>query len=598
MSAEDRYEEARRAIRAAYGLKSLARAAAPQVLGFALGTELAPALLSAAAPSVGVVVAPSDAAAAGLAPGAGEIPVWVPKAARVELWPPAMTLRLEDAQARWRKSRPFELYVNKQEERYERFTQARQRERDAAAAGAEVNSRLLDASPGRESYEVPPLVLRGEGDEPVFLTLDALVNTNVFADFIDRPYWTRVVLLAGLAERPDLLATSWRPPGAPPGAPLQKLSEEERTAALNAALRAVVPRAGRWADRLSLAVVPAAAPPRDDLLGYVPAPVPARYERSILVRVDEVDEEDPEESAAAVAQYSLDALVLLHPEDPELIGLVRAQDPAVPLVRGGFSYYVTDRSEDEKDEEVRLAPVPGDEQIPLRAYLPLRKPDLEVAVDSLAELTQRLKLSPHQRGQLRRLYPGGQLMLEGILYERCSNATTCRPAVPAGEAFAEELRARARRRPPAEILREAEERMLAEAARHQLSTDQVRRYFRRTRDRWLRAIVAALPPPVPSAAVVDESPRERAFREAYEAGLAEELRRHPDEYGYGPQHIPQVARKMTPELRAGTATLGNGARRAARALGIAPTKQAIMAWLNGGEDAAAAPRPGSARVGA
>ena len=593
MSAEDRYEEARRAIRAAYGLKSLARAAAPQVLGFALGTELAPYLLSAAAPSVGVVVAPSDAAAAGLAPGAGEIPVWVPKAARVELWPAAQTLRLEDAQAQWRKSRPFEIYVNKQEERYERFTQARQRERDAAAAGAEVNSRLLDASPGRESYEVPPLVLRGGGDDDVpvfFLTLDALVNTNVFADWIDRPYWTRVVLLAGLAERPDLLATSWRPPGAPPGAPLQKLSEEERTAALNAALRAVVPR---WADRLSLAVVPAAAPPRDDLLGYVPAPVPARYERSILVRVDEVDEEDPEESAAAVAEYTLDALVLLHPEDPELIGLVRAQDPAVPLVRGGFSYYVTDRSEDEKNEEVRLAPVPGDEQIPLRAYLPLRKPHLEVAVDSLAELTQRLKLSPHQRGQLRRLYPGGQLMLEGILYERCSNATTCRPAVPAGEAFAEELRARARRRPPAEILQEAEERMLAEAARNQLSTDQVRRYFRRTRDRWLRAIVAALPPLVPSAAVVDESPRERAFREAYEAGLAEELRRHPDEYGYGPQHIPQVARKMTRELRAGTSgALGDGARRAARALGIAPTKQAIMAWLNGGGEAA------RARVGA
>lgn len=133
MSAEDRYEEARRAIRAAYSLKSLARAAAPQVLGFALGTELAPALLSAAAPSVGVVVAPSDAAAAGLAPGAGEIPVWVPKAARVELWPAAQTLRLEDAQARWRKSRPFEIYVNKQEERYERFTQARQRERDVGA---------------------------------------------------------------------------------------------------------------------------------------------------------------------------------------------------------------------------------------------------------------------------------------------------------------------------------------------------------------------------------------------------------------------------------------------------------------------------------
>ena len=41
--------------------------------------------------------------------------------------------------------------------------------------------------------------------------------------------------------------------------------------------------------------------------------------------------------------------------------------------------------------------------------------------------------------------PGGQLMLEGVLYERCANATTCRPAVPAGEAFAEELRARARR---------------------------------------------------------------------------------------------------------------------------------------------------------
>ena len=588
MSAEDRYEEARRAIRAAYSLKSLARAAAPQVLGFALGTELAPALQSAAAPGVGVVVAPSDAAAAGLAPGAGEIPVWVPKAARVELWPAAQTLRLEDAQARWRKSRPFEIYVNKQEERYERFAEARQRERDAAAAGAEVNSRILDTSPGRESYEVPPLVLQGEGDQPVFLTLDALVNTNIFGDWIDRPYWTRVVLLAGLTQRPDLLATSWRPPGA---AALQKLSEEQRTEQLNAALRAVVllPPTTRWADRLSLAVVPAAAPPRDDLLGYVPAPVPAPYERSIMVRVDEVDEEDPEESTAAVAEYTLDAFVLLHPEDPDLIGLVRAQDPAVPLVRGGFSYYVTDRSKDEKDA-VRLAPVPGDEQIPLRAYLPLRKPHLEVAVDSLAELTQRLWLSPHQRGQLRRLYPGGQLMLEGVLYERCANATTCRPAVPAGEAFAEELRARARRRPPAEILQEAEERMLAEAARHQLSTDQVRRYFRRTRDRWLRAIAAAQPAPVPSVAAVDESPRERAFREAYEAGLAEELRRHPDEYGYGPQHIPQVARKMTRELRAGTSgALGDGARRAARALGIAPTKQAIIAWLNGGEDAAAAP---------
>ncbi len=585
----DLYDEARRAIRAAYGLKALPRAAAPQVLGFALGTELAPSLLSAAPPGVGVVVAPSDAAAAGLSPGAGEIPVWVPKAARVELWPAAQTLRLEDAQAQWRKSRPFEIYVNKQEERYERFAEARQRERDAAAAGAEVNSRILDTSPGRESYEVPPLVLQGEGDQPVFLTLDALVNTNIFGDWIDRPYWTRVVLLAGLAQRPDLLATSWRPPGA--AAPLQKLSEEQRTEQLNAALRRMVllPPTTRWADRLSLAVVPAAAPPRDDLLGYVPAPVPARYERSIMVRVDEVDEEDPEESTAAVAEYTLDAFVLLHPEDPELIGLVRAQDPAVPLVRGGFSYYVTDRSKDEKDA-VRLAPVHGDEQIPLRAYLPLRKPHLEVAVDSLAELTQRLWLSPHQRGQLRRLFPGGQLMLEGVLYERCSNATTCRPAVPAGEAFAEELRARARRRPPAEILQEAEERMLAEAARHQLSTDQVRRYFRRTRDRWLRAIVAALPPPVPSAAVVDESPRERAFREAYEAGLAEELRRHPDEYGYGPQHIPQVARKMTRELRAGTSgALGDGARRAARALGIAPTKQAIIAWLNGGEDAAAAP---------
>ena len=61
-----------------------------------------------------------------------------------------------------------------------------------------------------------------------------------------------------LAQRPDLLATSWRPPGA---AALQKLSEEQRTEQLNAALRAVVllPPTTRWADRLSLAVVPAAA---------------------------------------------------------------------------------------------------------------------------------------------------------------------------------------------------------------------------------------------------------------------------------------------------------------------------------------------------
>lgn len=80
------------------------------------------------------------------------------------------------------------------------------------------------------------------------------------------------------------------------------------------------------------------------------------------------------------------------------------------------------------------------------------------------------------------------------------------------------------------------------------------------------------------------------FRSAYEATLAAQVEANPGKYAYGPDRVPEMARKMTEALAVGGGdTQSPTVKAVAKSLGIKPTVGAIKAALN--DQPAPAPRP-------
>lgn len=69
---------------------------------------------------------------------------------------------------------------------------------------------------------------------------------------------------------------------------------------------------------------------------------------------------------------------------------------------------------------------------------------------------------------------------------------------------------------------------------------------------------------------------------AYDAGLRKAIVDHPDDYTYGAEDVPRVVFRMVNTIRTGQGfTNSYGLKNACRALGIKPTKEAMVAFLKG-----------------
>lgn len=99
----------------------------------------------------------------------------------------------------------------------------------------------------------------------------------------------------------------------------------------------------------------------------------------------------------------------------------------------------------------------------------------------------------------------------------------------------------------------------------------------------------AAPIQVQSGVAQGGSTMER-FRAAYEATLAEQVRANPGKYAYGPDRVPEMARRMTEALASGNGDTSSPTVKAvAKALGIDTTVGGMKAALNG--QPPPAPRP-------
>lgn len=69
---------------------------------------------------------------------------------------------------------------------------------------------------------------------------------------------------------------------------------------------------------------------------------------------------------------------------------------------------------------------------------------------------------------------------------------------------------------------------------------------------------------------------------AYEPALYAALKSHPDDYAYGPEEVPRFLPIWRKTLQSGNFNhSGPAMRGACRALGIRPTRKAILAFLAG-----------------
>jgi len=75
------------------------------------------------------------------------------------------------------------------------------------------------------------------------------------------------------------------------------------------------------------------------------------------------------------------------------------------------------------------------------------------------------------------------------------------------------------------------------------------------------------------------------FKTIYRQKLAECVREFPNEYGWPIENVPVVASKMFAALDAGTFNHNSHSfKRTAKALGIKPTRKAILAYWRGEEN--------------
>lgn len=70
------------------------------------------------------------------------------------------------------------------------------------------------------------------------------------------------------------------------------------------------------------------------------------------------------------------------------------------------------------------------------------------------------------------------------------------------------------------------------------------------------------------------------FAREYEKALSAAVTKKPGDYAYGPERVPDVAKKMIDAYKIGMASASSAMRTAARKCGIAPTLSAVRALLN------------------
>ena len=488
-TAEERHKGARKMVALRAGKKELPRAKGKAVEGFTLGSALALGPVGARKPRRGIVLSYAEVERS---PVPGRVPVWAQRSAdtasydnaEVELWPTAEVRAFATAREEWLAQR-FAIEVDGIEERYDRRDKKDRRVAAARTRGLFVHDES-PPSPPPVQIPVPTVVLRlggGEGEETAYTTLDAILNTRLFEHLLRvegdrsarlRPFYegdeARWDFLAEITGDKSLL-------DAVPDAALR-----ERAAA--AVRRGLSPQA-LLARGLSLAPLPPA--PAAGLFPAVDAArAPAPYERSIRVNVRAAAPLGP--LGPLVAHYSLDALVLLYPENPALIGELRAAEDEEKVVQGAWSYQVLYDELQCERADVVAEPLKGDDQILLWAAEAGKKGRPPVV--TLAALIDTAKLPPFVRGQIRRLHPGQQLaVLDGktqLLVERCSDPVACRPLVAAGAA-PPSLAGLS----PSQALAAVRAAMEADAQRLRLPAERIRTYFAKATPRWLRLLAGA-----------------------------------------------------------------------------------------------------------
>lgn len=83
----------------------------------------------------------------------------------------------------------------------------------------------------------------------------------------------------------------------------------------------------------------------------------------------------------------------------------------------------------------------------------------------------------------------------------------------------------------------------------------------------------------PSSDRVGMTNRER-FADEYRKALVKDIQKHPDEYLYEVDKVPEIVAKFVPLFATNGANIGTASKAAARACGIRPTLSAIKAFLN------------------
>ncbi len=595
-TAEERHKGARKMVALRAGKKELPRAKGKAVEGFTLGSALALGAVGARKPRRGIVLSYAEVERS---PVPGRVPVWAQRSAdtasydnaEVELWPTAEVRAFATAREEWLAQR-FAIEVDGIEERYDRRDKKDRRVAAARTKGLWVHDES-PPSPPPVQIPVPTVVLRlggGEGEETAYTTLDAILNTRLFEHLLRvegdrsarlRPFYegdeARWDFLAEITGDKSLL-------DAVPDAALR-----ERAAA--AVRRGLSPQA-LLARGLSLAPLPPA--PAAGLFPAVDAArAPAPYERSIRVNVRAAAPLGP--LGPLVAHYSLDALVLLYPENPALIGELRAAEDEEKVVQGAWSYQVLYDELQCERADVVAEPLKGDDQILLWAAEAGKKGRPPVV--TLAALIDTAKLPPFVRGQIRRLHPGQQLaVLDGktqLLVERCSDPVACRPLVAAGAA-PPSLAGLS----PSQALAAVRAAMEADAQRLRLPAERIRTYFAKATPRWLRLLAGAAPvgggdgigPPAGAARGAGAAPVSLGIvhpqaRRAAAAAAADpvDFEADPDAYADARRHIAAAYKwKRRPTLVEGVegVPLGAAVAIAGESEKEAPRRGVVVAWTD------------------
>ena len=417
-ASQDAHRRARAAVKQRYKVKSLATAKAVATEGIPVGARVAfraaqhqpehPAEFTVL--SWEEVPRPVDRPA-----GAG----WVALAGAQGDVLPAQAADLADYPAvthRWTEDRPFVLYLSDErypenERRYETYADAEDAARDLTAKKIAFRRQYpMGVRPENPVARASAMLLQVwvsdvRSEESITTTLDALVNTSRFGD---------EDLLAGLTEAVLALpepTEAWTPAS-------KRAAGDDASGALN------------WHETLRIhrLRVPAAQQPL--LVGT--AATPQSHERSLLVYSSTLDEEGEEDDyGEPLDTYTMDAFVMLHSDRPALIGALRSGEEEVRV--DGVLYHANfdDFRSIARRGGDRVRALPGEEE----SFF--RRADGEMV--PLAALVEKYGDRADLVGKLRAAAPGLSVDAEGAIFERCSRPDTCRPLVPAGQGWTDEL---------------------------------------------------------------------------------------------------------------------------------------------------------------